>query len=70
MAEAAAREKWQAPRWRDHEPADDAAWSAADKTYTVLWRVGRIVPGESSCVVARGVMREDPSWVPGAEQRV
>lgn len=69
-AEAAAREKWQAPRWRDHEPADDAAWAAADKALTVMWRVGQIVPNESACTVTRGVMREDPSWVPGAEQRV
>lgn len=70
VAEAAAREAWQAPRWRDHEPADDAAWSAADKTYTVLWRVGQIVPNESACTVTRGVMRHDPSWVPGGQERV
>jgi len=70
VAEAAAREKWQAPRWRDHVPADDAAWEQADKTFTVLWRVGRIVPGESSCKVVQGVVPDDPSWFPGAEQRV
>lgn len=74
-AEAAARSVWQAARWREHEPADDAAWSAAGVTFVALWRVGRIVLSESSCVVTRrasGVPPREgnPRWVAGASYSV